>query len=101
MKHELQRALESSGPWKLRNYSGRGQYGKTCLAVELGEGQLGEVMADLMMWCGEQNGSDACYETAHAISQAVKRMKTDSMGLGSVLYFPGVSFEADGKTEVP
>ncbi len=84
MKHKLQELLEDA--FKVRSYSGRGMYGATCLAVTTDDG-LAEVVAHVVLNVDDEN--------RHDVARALRRMKTDSMGLGMVVYFPGVPFEGD------
>ena len=73
----LQQFLETELALKVRSYSGRGMFGKTCLAVHApGEGAL----------------QDICYEAGEA-GITVPRASIDSLGKGVVIYWPKVPFE--------
>lgn len=87
MRHVLQRVLERAGH-ECRAYSGRGMYGRHCLGIDIDRGQLGVVFADVL-----ENGALEEEEDIEAMAEAFRRMSTDSMGLGSVLYFPGIPYE--------
>ncbi len=82
---KLQQILEDAG-FETRSYSGRAMYGKSCLGVEVARGQsLGELFATII----ENVEEDDRYEVA----QQVRRLCTDSMGLGTIVYFPNVEFD--------
>ena len=63
------------------NYSGRGMYGETCLgfAGDIGAIELGVIMCDVL-------GLDKALELAN-------RSASDSLGVGTITYFPGVTIE--------
>jgi hypothetical protein len=88
-KITLQTLIENAGlePY---SYSGRAMYGKTCLAVNLDNG-LGEFISAIMTEALENADNDDIFDVARAFES----MRTDSMGRGIVVYFPGVPFEGD------
>lgn len=90
--HPFQQLLEEAG-LETRSYSGRAMYGKTCLAVDLDGGTLGPFVADVIEALQTQVGGEIMSTNGDDISEAFRSMKTDSMGRGSVVYFPGVPFE--------
>ena len=77
----LKDIIEAAG-YKTRSYSGRGMYGKECLAVSLRDVSESEFYADLVE---KTNGSDAL-----RVAKALRNMRTDSLGRGIVLYFPSI-----------
>ena len=83
-KSEIQRVLEDNG-YDTRSYSGRGMFGKSCLGCVVEKStNLLEVGAAL----GEE-GVTIPHNT-----------KMDSMGLGTIVYWPGVAYaeeEEDGE----
>lgn len=89
-KHSLQTMLEDVGA-DIRSYSGRGMYGKECLGVDIPRGGLGEFLASVIEGTPEDHVSD--------IAQAFRGMQTDQMGLGTIVYFPDVSFTSDEEEE--
>jgi hypothetical protein len=90
MKHFLQEALEEvmyATPdlgLSVQSYSGRGMFGKHCLAVttpqDFSEIGLG---AALMIYAGDND-----FEMADLLLQTQR----DQMGLGAVLYWPAVPY---------
>lgn len=76
-------ALNTAG-LKIRRYSGRGMYGKECVAVS-DDRRLQEILADLVEAYGDN------LECAEAIRAA----RTDNMGLGIVVYWPHVAWPDD------
>lgn len=92
--HPLQMMLDEAGI-ETRSYSGRGMYGKECLGADIDRGGLGSFMADVIM------GMEAhvAAENREEIAEAFRSMSTDSMGLGMIVYFPGVPYEGDTESE--
>lgn len=76
----LQELIESMG-FKTRSYSGRGMYGLSCLAVEL---QRDENPLRFCILLGE-----ACHREE---LQTPRKILQDSMGLGSIVYFPSETY---------
>jgi hypothetical protein len=85
MKDEIQRAIEDAD-FETRSYSGRGMYGKSCLAVSADDPV--EVVAKAMAAVAADNGVDL-WDLAEKISNA----RTDSMGRGIVIYWPGIPYD--------
>ena len=84
-KSTLQRMIEKAG-FQCRSYSGRGMFGKTCLAVEVDS--LGVFFAELVL---ALDGSKAHTE----VFDGLTTMQTDSMGMGRVLYFSNLPYVGD------
>lgn len=83
----LQTLIQDAG-YEVRSYSGRGMSGKECLGVDLDPNQtIMEFFADLLDACPQDEGF-----ALDIISDALRIAKTDSMGLGSIVYWPGVPF---------
>lgn len=93
---EIKEIVEDAG-FDPQSYSGRGMYGRKCLSFNLDR---------------DENVLDAFLELSEAISLYVednqeiefedvvsefKGAKTDSMGLGEVVYFPNIEWENDGE----
>ncbi len=76
--------------YETRSYSGRGMDGKECLAFTADAGTSSfAVAADLMaaaLYAGE--------DFIESVLAAMRGIRTDSLGRGTVFYFPGVP--ADG-----
>lgn len=84
-KSRLQDVLESTIDG-VRSYSGRGMYGRSCLGVETDD--LGDLFAAVLEELeGEEDTQD--------VQPAFKSMRTDSMGRGTIVYFPSVPFVGD------
>jgi hypothetical protein len=69
-------------------YSGRFMYGDTCLAVD-GDNQT-ELVADIM--AAAQHHEDADLDS---VADILKKARTDSMGMGIVMYWPSIKFEGE------
>lgn len=95
VKHPLQIALEDIGlncgvEFKIRSYSGRGMYGKECLAIDgddINLMQLGFIM-------GQQVAEERQYlHTKVFVDESdMSGMRSDSMGLGMVYYWPHIAY---------
>lgn len=78
--HWIQSELETQGH-TTRQYSGRGMYGQQCLSVSI------DTMSDafgVMAMLG-----------AASEGQSVPMPRTDSMGKGLVMYWPGIEYTAE------
>lgn len=85
--HPLQKVLikvqqEEGLDFEIRSYSGRFMYGEECLAI------TGDVVNMLQLgWLIKfHDHKDEVY------FEHLERTRTDSMGLGIVLYFPGIRY---------
>ncbi len=74
-------------------------YGKNCLGVTLERGQT--VMACVASVLEELAtlDSDDSADALEELAKGLRRSCTDSMGLGTILYFPGIPFEGDEKDD--
>ena len=80
------------------DYSGRYMYGATCLGLSL-EGSASSLFAAFIR--GLKNADNHTMEEA---AEMFDDMKTDNLGLGTILYFPGWKFdesESEGKDKEP
>lgn len=78
--------------YSVRSYSGRAMYGRSCLGVVLdSENDVSKLMSKLILNVEEEERSE--------VAKAVRGFKTDSMGMGIVLYFPEVEYEDDDDDE--
>jgi hypothetical protein len=93
-----------------RAYFGRGMYGKECLAVTLDAGVspfsfISDLMEQLATNVGEgMTGADLDFflDATSSVTEALRTAKTDSMGHGTVVYFPGTEYvETDTEEESP
>lgn len=73
----------------VRSYSGRGMYGKTCLGIVADSAQF--VMSFILDV--QQDDPDL------AAILSSQPMRTDDMGLSIILYWPGISFDAEDNDE--
>ena len=79
-------ALEDLG-YETRSYSGRGMYGKSCLGFVVENGDLSKGwVANLIEWAAEHP------DEGFIIAGDVAGYRTDSMGLGQIIYFPQVPY---------
>lgn len=69
------------------DYSGRGMYGKNCIGID-GDGNQLKVVAKLFVELAET-------ELASIIDKLAARISSDNMGLGWIIYFPGVQYDGE------
>ena len=81
-KSNLQLALENMKEegydFDVRDYSGRGMFGKTCLAIT-----------------GDLDPNEVCFHLGQSEEMKGKHLpasRLDNMGLGKVMYWPGVDY---------
>lgn len=79
--------IEGDGDYHCSSYSGRGMYGSSCFAISTDESEFHVALVLVRVLGQEQTESMA------------ERLRTDSMGLGVVLYFPGYELAAGAETE--
>lgn len=87
-----------------RKYSGRGMFGKECLGIEVDN--LGSFMADIMEAIidtsevdGDHTQVKVYVEAMEALADAFRNMRTDSLGMGMIIYFPNIPYTKDGDDE--
>ena len=86
-----------------RKYSGRAMYGKQCLGVEIDRYESPyEFFAALIENAAEEaverlddEGEVAVYDTFEEVSRMMRRTRSDSLGLGMILYWPHIPWEED------
>lgn len=87
-KSAIQQAAEILG-YDAYSYSGRGMFGKHCLAINV-EDPLKDI-AFIALEAQNLDNSD--------VSSYFENVRTDSMGLRSVIYFPYVSYYDDDEDD--
>ena len=103
-KHVLQELCEDSDIL-VRSYSGRGMFGKSCLAVVPEQNSAGPFFASVLRalvdrgigtqdeLASEDDEVDTeGADTLEELAQAFDDMHQDSMGMSIVLYFPRIEF---------
>jgi hypothetical protein len=100
-KHPLQTMFEDMSEeagddaLRVRSYSGRGMYGKQCLGVDTDMG-IGALMAHLVRFvAGLDQGTCQGEYDVECIAEALDGMQTDSMGRGTIVYFPNVQLAVE------
>lgn len=79
----LKDLLENAG-YETFSYSGRGMYGAKCLAVNLDDNRTGELYANIL-----ENVDLTDEGLVSTLAEALRDMRTDALGKGTVVYFPG------------
>ena len=84
-----------------RRYSDRAMHGKQCVSVTLGEQTPFEFVGELVsqnetraMYADEGENEGISFEL---LGEMISTIQTDSMGLGSVVYFPEVPWPNDAR----
>lgn len=72
---------------EVRDYSGRGMYGKRCVSVTTDK-PLQEIICDILQVYNEMDMEEEFGELD--IYQILRNTKSDSMGLDSVYYWPRI-----------
>lgn len=97
--HPLQVMLSDVGfgRYEPRSYSGKGMYGKTCLAVVLdSEISFGSFIADILdayrTIVEDSINDSAAYSALNDIEHAMRGLRSDGMGRGVVYYWPSIPF---------
>ena len=80
-----------------RSYSGRGMYGASCVGVDTCGGGSHQIVAKLIIALCEQ-GPDGLEAAEHFTRDSA--VVTDSMGRGSIVYFPRLPW-VEAEDEVP
>ena len=93
-KSELQELLKNVN-YNPQSYSGRGMYGKECLAIVTNDKEK-EVLSEIFIYLVRNN-----YDSTEIVSlvNALKEYKSDSMGKKYVYYWPYEKFEDEGEDE--
>ena len=87
----LQQILTDLG-YETRSYSGRGMYGRKCLGVSMdAEERPLKIAADVFEYLLDDMGGMSEADKKD-ILRAFKGACTDSLGLGSILYFPRIEY---------
>lgn len=97
MKHALQQILEqaieatSGDESDVQKYSGRGMYGRDCLAITGWD--VGPLMGAVIR---ELEHSDFDYED---VAYGLESLKTDSLGRLTIIYFPNIPYTSSDSSE--
>lgn len=81
-----------------REYSGRGMFGRKCVAVDVREGSAARVVCMIISELTSSDFVDECPEgdefwladRVAELCEALQYVKQDSMGLGTVIYWPNI-----------
>jgi hypothetical protein len=91
----LHSLLEDAG-YEPRPYSGRCMYGDVCLAVETDAASgSAKVVLDAVQACAE-NGT---VEEVQDLVELLRNSRSDSMGRGTVIYWPNIAWADCGADE--
>lgn len=88
--NSFQDMVEEVG-YETRSYSGRGMFGQQCLAIICDN--TGKLFSDLIDFVECNFNSEERSDMYSDISQAFSHMKEDTLGRGTVVYFPQIKFQ--------
>ena len=88
--HIIIRSAEAAG-LELNSYSGRGMYGKRCVAIET-DGSEANIIVALVRGVRDVSRDEA---DLNSLLEHIEDMQVDSMGRGIVVYWPNVEAPAD------
>src|SRR5687767_14645373 len=91
----LKDAIETAG-YEVQSYSGRAMFGSTCLGVSVKASEKFSFVADLVD-CAKD--ADDEFETLNAVTKAIRNIRTDALGLGSIIYFPSFEYSEEDEDE--
>lgn len=96
MKPETLKELIEDAEFETRSYSGRGMYGKECLGVVLEAGDEIAFGAKVVLAAVERNDDleedDEDRVDLDDLVGDIESASTDSLGRGTILYFPRIEF---------
>lgn len=85
--------LKDAG-YRVRSYSGRFMYGRSCLGFIVDEGSaltaIGEVLENVAL--GEVD-TDKILDRVESLGTLIRDTREDNMGLGTIVYFPSVAWD--------
>lgn len=82
--------------YEVRDYSGRGMYGRQCIAIESDDAPHEAVLAIVDEYVSSMGDYDE--DAVLNIGELIRNLKgarVDSMGLGSVIYWPEIPWESE------
>jgi len=72
------------------DYSGRGMYGQSCIGISFRNASGFQIGVELALHLMEHCEDDA----PNLLEELTRQYREDQLGLGSIIYFPGISAEA-------
>ena len=87
--------IENIGEHRVRaDYSGRGMYGKECIGVESAYGSVEQDKVTLaILKALYPDRDELTWEEVMDLMETLPRPRHDSMGLGMIVYYPGLTIE--------
>lgn len=90
---ELCELIEQAG-YSVRSYSGRGMYGQQCLGIDTEHTDVMAVSLDLVAeYLNSCNIGTGSISKAQDLCELLKGYRSDSMGKGYIIYWPGITWE--------
>lgn len=86
LSEAIQRFCEENGYSFREDYSGRGMFGKTCVGIAVDSQESYRIIAELVQELIVYYDFD---DTVHALGNIC----SDSLGLGTIIYFPKVTIK--------
>lgn len=91
------RAIAEQAGYVVRCYSGRGMFGRQCVAIDETENGVPVLVQDLMTMAGALAlYGVGTYDVDHdTMLDVLADAETDNMGIGIVVYWPSIAWEAE------
>lgn len=93
----IKQTVEDMG-YEPRSYSGRGMYGERCLGVTIDRDSNHNILEFVAALVHELSAMDD-EDAEEALDFIKSAINSDSMGLGSVVYFPRVRWQDEDEDE--
>lgn len=87
---ELCDILENAGQ-EIRSYSGRNMGGRNCLGIDTNDNPI-DVVLEIILSAVDNEANRTTLQNLCEKLQGAKA-KTDSMGRGTIIYWPGIKWE--------
>lgn len=84
---EILEGLQSLYSFKIREYSGRGMYGRHCLSIVTDHHSVHSF--ELALQLGRAAADSGRFDE---VEDAISDTREDSMGLGTVIYWPSIPY---------
>ena len=96
MKHPLQTILETADI-NVRPYSGRGMYGRACVGVVVGSGELGDLIGKIIhgvldLQHDDVDGDGQESRDARDVADAMYSFSMDQLGLDQIVYWSDIQY---------
>lgn len=81
ISNRVSQILEDEGSYSVRSYSGRAMYGKSCFGVDVDS--IKDMLKIMLILASDTEGLEDGW-----LHDLADNARTDSMGMGQIIYFP-------------